>query len=157
MRKMFDVGSREELLDLSPGISGQSDWITVDQEMIDKFADATGDHQWIHVDTERAARELPGGSTIAHGFLTLSLTPRLLQGMWTLRNERNSLNYGADRLRFIAPVPNGSRVRMNASFQTAELRSDGGVKVLLDCRIEIEGQEAPAVALMLLAVFYLDE
>lgn len=155
MSKLFEVASREELLAVPLGSAAQSGWITIDQAMIDRFADATGDHQWIHVDPQRAAREMPGGKTIAHGYLTLSLLPQLLDDVWTLRNERQSLNYGGERLRFIAPVPSGSRVRLNVSVAEVEARErDEGVRVALDCRIEVEGQERPAISLTMLALFY---
>ena len=91
---------------------GVSDWYTVTQEQIDKFADATGDHQWIHVDVERAKREMPGGKTIAHGWLTLSLVPRLAQTIYRVKHRSRGINYGANRVRFTAPVPAGSRVRL---------------------------------------------
>ena len=84
---------------------GTSEWVTVDQAMIDKFAEATGDHQWIHVDVERAKREMPGGKTIAHGYLTLSLLPRLSHGILDIRKRSRGINYGSNRVRFTAPVP----------------------------------------------------
>ena len=87
---------------------GPSEWLTVTQEMIDKFAEATGDHQWIHVDVERARRELPGGKTIAHGYLTLSLLPRLAPTLMTIAKRRRGLNYGSNKIRFITPVPAGT-------------------------------------------------
>src|SRR5579863_3334012 len=92
---------------------GVSDWFTVDQAMIDKFAEATGDHQWIHVDVERAKREMPGGKTIAHGYLTLSLLPRLSHNVLTIRKRSRGINYGSNKVRFTAPVPAGSRVRLH--------------------------------------------
>src|SRR6201986_4586000 len=87
---------------------GISDWFTVDQEIIDKFADATGDHQWIHVDVERAKRELPGGKTIAHGYLTLSLVPRLAQTIYRVKKRSRGLNYGSNRIPFTRQAPAGS-------------------------------------------------
>ena len=86
---------------------GASDWMTVDQAMIDKFADATGDHQWIHVDVERAKRDMPGGKTIAHGFLTLSLIAGLAHQTHEIRRRSRGINYGSDRVRFTSPVPVG--------------------------------------------------
>src|SRR5919205_1715222 len=86
---------------------GVSDWYTVTQEQIDKFADATGDHQWIHVDVERAKREMPGGKTIAHGYLTRSLLPRLNQGIFRITKRKRGVNYGSNKVRFTAPVPAG--------------------------------------------------
>src|SRR5258705_13607857 len=91
---------------------GPSEWMTVDQPMIDQFAKATGDHQWIHVDVERAAKEMPGGKTIAHGFLTLSLIPGLTRLTSVMKTPpRHTLNYGLNKVRFVSPVPVGSRVR----------------------------------------------
>jgi acyl dehydratase len=122
---------------------GFSDWLTVDQHRIDTFADATGDHQWIHVDPERAAAG-PFGTTIAHGFLTLSLVPHLLRDLvdypaWPVR-----INYGSDRVRFIAPVPVDSRVRAGAEL-VAVRPSGTGTQVALSVTVEIEGSEKPAL------------
>src|SRR2546421_4455923 len=86
---------------------GVSDWFTVDQEIIDKFADATGDYQWIHVDVERARREMPGGKTIAHGYLTLSLIPRMAATLLEITRRGRGINYGSNKIRFISPVPAG--------------------------------------------------
>ena len=101
----------EELKTLVGQEIGISEWTTISQDRINKFADATGDHQWIHIDVERAKNELPGGTTIAHGFLTLSLLPKLAQEIYKVKGLRHSLNYGSDRIRFTAPVPAESRVR----------------------------------------------
>jgi acyl dehydratase len=90
---------------------GVSDWVVISQERIDQFAEATGDHQWIHVDVERAKRDIPGGKTIAHGFLTLSLIPMLNHQISHINNVRNGINYGCNKVRFTSPVPAGSRVR----------------------------------------------
>ncbi len=152
MQRIFDVGSAEELLAVAPGATGISDWLTIDQALIDRFAEATGDRQWIHVDPERAAREMPDGRTIAHGYLTLSLTPQLLDGAWAVHNERQSLNYGLEKVRFVSPVPSGSRVRMRTVLGAASPWRDG-VKIELNCSIEIEGSERPAVAFTQIAVF----
>src|SRR2546429_2468889 len=86
---------------------GPSEWVTVDQGMIDKFAAATGDHQWIHVDVERARREMPGGKTIAHGYLTLSLVPRMAATLLEVTRRSRGINYGSNEIRFISPVPAG--------------------------------------------------
>src|SRR6202047_4066678 len=90
---------------------GVSDWYIVTQEQIDKFADATGDHQWIHVDVERAKKEMPGGKTIAHGYLTLSLLPRLAPTLLKVNKRKRGINYGSNKIRFTNPVPAGSRIR----------------------------------------------
>src|SRR5712671_4842282 len=99
---------------------GVSEWYTVTQEQIDKFADATGDHQWIHVDVERAKREMPGGTTIAHGYLTLSLLPRLSHEILHIRKRSRGINYGSDRVRFSSPVPAGARVRLHQTLKNVE-------------------------------------
>src|SRR5258708_3808618 len=99
---------------------GVSNWFTVDQALIDKFADATGDHQWIHVDVERAKRELPGGKTIAHGYLTLSLVPRLGQTLYCVKHRSRGLNYGSNRVRFTGQVSAGSRLRPPQTIQSDE-------------------------------------
>src|SRR5713226_4425854 len=109
---MLKVETPKDLLGLVGRELGPSEWITVDQAMIDKFADATGDHQWIHIDVERAKRDMPGGKTIAHGFLTLSLIAGLAHQTHDIRGRSRGINYGSDRVRFTAPVPSGSRVRL---------------------------------------------
>src|SRR5881296_945258 len=102
----------KDLLKLVGRELGPSEWVTVDQAMIDKFADATGDHQWIHVDVERAKKDMPGGKTIAHGYLTLSLVPRLAATLSRVKKRRHGLNYGSNKVRFINPVPAGTRIRL---------------------------------------------
>ena len=105
------VKNTEELRSLVGEELGVSDWIEISQDRINKFAEATGDFQWIHIDVERAKNELPGATTIAHGFLTLSLLPQVIGEIYKLEGVKHSLNYGTDRVRFTAPVPAGSRVR----------------------------------------------
>src|SRR3981081_4805373 len=99
---------------------GVSDWIEVTQHRINLFADAACDEQWIHVDQERAKRELPGGTTIAHGLLSLGLTPMFIRSVMGLKGLKNTLNYGADRIRSLAPVPAGSRLRGCVSIPEAQ-------------------------------------
>src|SRR3954463_12275953 len=108
---------------------GPSDWMTVDQSMIDKFAEATGDHQWIHVDVERAKKEMPGGKTIAHGWLTLSLVPRLASTIYRVKNRSRGVNYGANRVRFTGMVPAGSRIRLRLKLKSGEAMKDGGTRI----------------------------
>ena len=117
------------------------DWVTVDQAMIDKFAEATGDHQWIHVDRERAAKG-PFGTTIAHGFLTLSLLPRLAQSALQVEDVRMGVNYGLNRVRFPAPVPAGSRLRARLKLLGYE-PLDGGAQLTMQVTMEREGSERP--------------
>ena len=123
---------------------GVSDWYTVTQEQIDKFADATGDHQWIHVDVERAKKEMPGGRTIAHGFLTLSLIPMLNHQISHINNVRNGINYGCNKVRFTSPVPAGAKVRARSKLLAADPMDGGGVRLTNQVTVEIEGQERPA-------------
>ncbi len=122
---------------------GVSDWVEIDQDRINKFADATGDHQWIHVDVERARKEMPGGKTIAHGFLTLSLLPMLGAQIMRIDGVSRGINYGANKLRFTNMVPVGSRVRARQKLLSAEERS-GGMQLINEFTIEIEGQDRPA-------------
>ena len=103
--------------------TGISDWLEISQERINKFADATGDEQWIHVDPERAAREMPDGKTIAHGLLSLSLIPMFMRQVIGLKGLRNTLNYGANKIRYLTPVPAGSRLRGRISAQSCQRRA----------------------------------
>lgn len=121
---------------------GLSDWITVDQPMIDAFAELTGDKQWIHVDVERAKTAMPGGKTIAHGYLVLSIVPRMQ--VYKVARFSRALNYGFDRLRFTAPTPSGARVRQRVTIKSLE-RVEGGYRVINACAIEVEGSERPAI------------
>jgi acyl dehydratase len=121
---------------------GATDWVTLDQNRINQFAEATGDHQWIHVDPEAAAQG-PFGGTIAHGYLSLSLLPGLLPEVLTIQGARMGINYGIDRVRFTAPVPVGSQVRLKARLVSAERRGDG-VLYKLAVEVEIKGAEKPA-------------
>src|SRR6266700_6696775 len=123
---------------------GASDWIEVSQERINQFAEATCDEQWIHVDQERAKKELPGGTTIAHGLLSLSLAPLFIRSVMGLKGLRNTLNYGADRIRYLSPVPAGSRIRGRTSIAEAEEVPPNGLRVHYRVAIEIEGGKRPA-------------
>jgi acyl dehydratase len=120
---------------------GTSDWLTVDQERIKLFADATGDHQWIHVDPEKAAAG-PFGTTIAHGYLTLSLLPALFDGLYRIPGMKMGVNYGLNKVRFPAPVPSGSRVRATAKLQSVE-EVQGGVQLTSQVTVEREGGDKP--------------
>lgn len=144
----------DDLLDHVGQEIGLSDWVEIDQAMIDAFADVTGDHQWIHVDTERAAKEAPGGTTIAHGYLLLSLFPRMTDAFFTVEQCSYTLNYGLERLRFTAMVPVGSRIRLRQSVASAEKGKDGGVRVVLDGVVEIEGSDKPAVVAQTIRLIY---
>jgi acyl dehydratase len=133
---------------------GYSDYVDISQERVNQFAEATGDHQWIHVDVERAA-DGPFGGTIAHGYLTLALGPVLLHDVIEWKNTRMGVNYGLDKVRFPAPVPVGSRVRLGAELRAADAIGDDGVQVMLVTTFEIEGATKPAcVAELLLRYFF---
>ena len=134
--------SPEELHALVGDEVGTSSWVEVSQDQIDGFAEVTGDHQWIHTDPERAASG-PFGTTIAHGYLTLSLLVPLLEEVLVIENRFSSINYGLDKVRFPAPVPSGSRVRLTATLAEAT-DVDSGVQVKVDCVLQVEGQERPA-------------
>jgi len=123
---------------------GESDWVQITQDRISTFAEATGDEQWIHVDEERAARELPGKSTIAHGLLTLSLIPMFMRMIVGLKGLKNTINYGANRIRYLAPVPAGSRLRARVSLVKAEDVPPDALRVTYNVTIEIEGGKRPA-------------
>ncbi|PPE71705.1 MaoC family dehydratase [Caldimonas thermodepolymerans] len=135
----------EHLHDLAPLVGaslGTSDWIEIDQARIDQFADATGDHQWIHVDAERA-KAGPFGTTVAHGFLTLSLMPAFFATAFDVRNTRMGINYGLNRVRFPAPVPVGSRLRAHFKLLGYEPVDDGGVQLTIEVTVEREGSAKP--------------
>ena len=123
---------------------GVSDWYLVTQDQIVKFANATGDHQWIHVDVERAKREMPGGKTIAHGYLTLSLVPRLGATIYRVKQRSRGLNYGSNRVRFTGQVPAGSRIRLHQKIKSVD-PVDGGVRITSESTVEVEGATRPAL------------
>jgi acyl dehydratase len=133
-----------ELLGLDAGNPdlGHSSWLTVDQKRVDTFADATDDHQWIHVDPERAATG-PFGGTIAHGYLTLSLLIPLWSELLTVEGVAMAVNYGLNKVRFPAPVPVGSRIRVHGAIvSVTEVK--GGAEIVVDLTVEIEGRDKPA-------------
>ena len=124
---------------------GESAWRTVTQELVDDFARVSGDHQWIHVDPERARRESPFGTTVAHGFLTLSLLSSLSAEVISMQNPRFGLNYGFDRVRFVSPVPVGSEIR--GTFAIEEVRRlDDGAQITWRAEVEIRDAPKPALS-----------
>jgi len=135
----------EQVKTLAGQAVGVSPWHEVTQAEIDAFADATHDHQWIHVDAERAKKESPFGGPIAHGYYTLSIVPYLMEKIWTITGASAGLNYGLNRLRFPAPVPVGSRVRLHVTLNTVE-EIPGGIQVVAALTVEVEGVEKPALA-----------
>lgn len=132
---------------------GISAWTTIDQARIDKFAEATGDFQWIHVDVERAKREMPDGKTIAHGFLTLSLVAGLGGETHEITKRSRGINYGSNKVRFTAPVPVGSRVRLRQKLTKVE-DIPGGVRLFYENTMEIEGSDRPALVAETIALAY---
>jgi NADPH:quinone reductase-like Zn-dependent oxidoreductase/acyl dehydratase len=134
-------------------VLGVSDWLVVSQEMINDFAKATLDSQWIHLDEERAKKESPFGKTIAHGLLTLSLMPQFLYKLLQISDATMSVNYGSNKVRFITPVPAGSRIRMKASLKEVE-EVGNGLKLFIDAMIELEGSEKPACVAELISLVY---
>jgi len=151
---MLKVEKPQDLLQHVGEELGPSEWLTVTQEMIDKFADATGDHQWIHVDVERAKKELPGGKTIAHGYLTLSLLPQLAPTLMKIEKRRRGLNYGSNRVRFTAPVPAGGRVRLRQKLVKVEAVEDNGFRITSEMTMEVEGNARPAMVAETLGIVY---
>jgi len=130
---------------------GFSDWVLVDQDRVNKFAEATGDHQWIHVDVERATREI--GGPIAHGYLTLSLIPFLGAGLLNVTGVVRGINYGSNKVRFTNMVRVGKRVRLRQKLLSAEPKS-GGLQLVNECTIEIEGEDRPACVAETISVIY---
>ncbi len=131
---------------------GHSDWLEISQERIDQFAEATGDHQWIHVDPERA-KTGPFGTTIAHGYLTQSLASFFLPQIIEVRGISMGINYGADRVRFPAPVPVGSRVRGSAEVVEVE-EIKGTIQAKIRVTIEVEGSERPGCVIDTISRYY---
>src|ERR1700741_4780658 len=145
------ISSIEEALDAVGQDFGASDWVTVDQDRIEAFADATGDHQWIHVDVERARTESPYRSTIAHGFLTLSLIPALSKANYRVENAKMGINYGLNKVRFLAPVPAGSRVRGRSELLEAKRINSHTVDLTVRQTVELDGSAKPAAVAELIA------
>jgi acyl dehydratase len=135
---------------------GVSDWMTIAQDRIDRFADATDDRQWIHVDVERARRESPWKQTIAHGYLTLALVPQLLSQVVVIAGWKRAVNTGLDKLRFATPVPAGSRVRAKAVIKDVRDVPPTALRVTFAVRVEVEGSAKPAVLANVVYVYYPD-
>ncbi len=135
---------------------GLSDWAVIDQNRIDQFAEATTDYQWIHVDTERAARELPDGKTIAHGYLTLALIPALTGNFVEVKNLTRAINFGVNKVRFYTPVLSGARVRARVTVLQARRRA-GALLLTSEVRIEVEGERKPACVAETLGMYFFDE
>lgn len=150
---MTEFETLEEMDGFAGKELGKSPWVLIDQKTIDLFAEATGDHQWIHVDVERAGRELPGGHTIAHGYLTLALLPQLGATVFDVKKRSRSLNYGSNKVRFTSPVPAGSRVRLVSTLKATQ-PIEGGRQLTFSQIIEIEGSERPALVAETITLAY---
>lgn len=134
---------------------GVSDWQEIDQKRINAFADATGDHQWIHIDAERAQNESPYGTTIAHGYLTLSMIPALSKDNFRIENLKMALNYGLNKVRFVAAVPSGGRIRVRSELVDVSKVDDNTVNLTVRHTVELDGSEKPAaVADTIARVFF---
>jgi acyl dehydratase len=136
-------------IDDAVGLVGQElgvgEWKEIDQKRIDAFADVTEDHQWIHLDVERAKSESPYGTTIAHGFLTLSLIPKLSKDNFRVDNAKMAINYGLNKVRFLAAVPSGGRIRARSELIDAEKVGDTMVNLTVRQTIELDGSDKPAL------------
>lgn len=142
----------QDILGMAGTSLGPTDWLVIDQDRVDKFADATNDHQWIHVDTQRA-KDGPFGGTIAHGYLTMSLASFFLESMIDVRGYGFGVNVGTDRLRFITPVPVGSRIRGTGEIIGAEEKG-GGIQSVVRVSIEVEGEDKPACVIDTISRYY---
>jgi acyl dehydratase len=145
------IASIAEAVDAVGQELGVSGWTAVDQDRIDAFADTTGDRQWIHVDVERAGTESPYGTTIAHGFLTLSLIPALCKDNYRVDNAKMGINYGLNKVRFLAPVPAGSRVRVRSDLVDARRVNDTTVDLTVRQTVELDGSDKPAAVAEVIA------
>jgi acyl dehydratase len=132
---------------------GTSDWLLIDQQRIDDFARVSGDENWIHIDVERASRELPQGKTIAHGMLTFSLVTFLGAQISRVVERSRGINYGSNKVRFTAPVPVGSRIRLHRTLEKCEIL-EGGARLTFGNSIEIEGAERPALVAETISMVY---
>ncbi|QHV99067.1 MaoC family dehydratase [Spirosoma endbachense] len=137
---------------------GETSHMTITQEAVNLFAEATGDYQWIHTDPERAARESPYKTPIAHGFLTLSLAPRLLAELYSIESVKMGINYGANKIRFTNAVPVGSKLRMKAWLHHVEPQntneSTKGVRAVIECVFEVDGEQKPACIAELIVLLF---
>ena len=140
---MREFKSLAELKSAAGQPIGVSPWMTVTQDLIDRYADVLDDHQWIHVDPVRAARS-PLGTTIAHGYLTLSLIPAMIRNLYSVAGVGARLNYGSNRVRFPTPVPRDGRLRTHLKVLSAEDGADGALRVTWQATVELEGSEKPA-------------
>ena len=153
MRRIESIEDAKALEGVEVGLS---DWVVIDQHRIDQFAEATSDYQWIHVDTERAAREMPNGKTISHGYLTLALIPALTGEFIEVANLKRAINFGMNKVRFYAPVPVGSKLRARATLLQARRRS-GALLLTSETRLEVEGERTPACVAETLGMYFFED
>ena len=148
------ISSFEDLKALEGLEVGVSDWLLISQESINQFANLTHDHQWIHVDVERAKKEMPGGTTIAHGYLTLSMIPAMTAGFLEFTNLKMGINYGLNRVRFTNMVAVDSRIRARSVVKTVRQRSEA-IQLIGETSVEIEGESKPACIVETVSFFHL--
>jgi acyl dehydratase len=148
MKVITAIDDAERLVGQELGVSG---WKEIDQKRIDAFADVTEDHQWIHVDAERAATASPYGATVAHGFLIMSLIPKMSKDNYVVENAKMGLNYGLNRARFLTAVTPGSRIRIRSTLTAADRVADNIVNLIVRHTIEIDGSDKPAAVIDLIA------
>ena len=147
------IGSVDEAIVTIGEELGVSRWVEIDQNRIDEFADVTMDHQWIHVDVEKAKAESPYGTTIAHGFLTISLIPGVSKDNYRVQNAKMGINYGLNKVRFLSPVKAGSRIRVRSHLADATPVGDDTVNLTVKHTVEIDGVDKPAAVAELIARF----
>ena len=147
------ISSFEDLKALEGQEVGVSDWFQITQEQINQFADVTLDHQWIHVDVERAQQEMPGGTTIAHGYLTLSMIPAMTAGFLEFTNLKMGINYGLNKVRFTSMVAVDSRIRARSVVQAVRQRS-GAAQLIGETTVDIEGETKPACVVETVSFFH---
>ena len=148
------ISSFEDLKALEGLEVGVSDWLLISQEHINQFANLTHDHQWIHVDVERAKKEMPGGTTIAHGYLTLSMIPAMTAGFLEFTNLKMGINYGLNRVRFTNMVAVDSRIRARSVVKTVRQRSEA-IQLIGETSVEIKGESKPACIVETVSFFHL--
>ncbi len=145
------ISSLDDATGLVGSELGVGEWVTIDQKRINDFADVTGDHQWIHIDVERAKAESPYGAPIAHGFLTLSMIPALSKDNFRVQNAKLVINYGLNKVRFLAAVPVDSRIRVRSELADAVAKDAGTVDLTVRHTVEIDGSEKPAAVAEMIA------
>ena len=151
---MLSVKDPKELKNFKSFDLGYGDWVLIDQNLINDFAEVSGDNQWIHVDVKRAVTDMPEGQTIAHGLLTLCLSTKMGQEQLKIENTKLIINYGIDNLRFTSPVKVNSRIRMHSLIKDVTLRKDESILLRIKRVIEIEKQEKPAMVTETLSLIY---